>query len=92
MQKAAEPKTQTKIHLYNQILRNWENIPENFTLNQLATACNISNRSWYSLQKQLYHMRDLGMVTLGSRKTWHKKHLHLDRWFADYLKKLEHPS
>jgi hypothetical protein len=77
-----------KIHIYNEILFNWEAIPDNFTLSDLQEICNMHERSVYSLQKQLYHMRDIGMIFLGTRKTWHKTHKHLDTWFSNYLKKL----
>jgi len=84
-----EDKITLKLHIYDSILLNWESLPDNFTLNDLAEVCNLQNRSRFSLQKQLYHLRDLNIIFLGSRKVWHKKHLHLERWFANYLKKLE---
>jgi hypothetical protein len=85
-------KNALKIHVYEDILRNWEGIPDHFTLSDIKEICNFHNRSSFSIQKQLYHMRDIGMISLGARKTWFKNHKHLDTWFSNYLKKLEKTS
>lgn len=78
-----------KIAVYDEILRNWEAIPGKFALNQLLEICDLHQRSVFSIQKQLVHMRQIGLIELNGRKTYTKVHKHLDTWFRSYLLSLD---
>jgi hypothetical protein len=89
MAKTAKIET-AKIHVYASILSAWDSIPRDFSLSDLQQCVpELQHMSVFSVQKQLYHMKELNMIKLTSRKVWHKTYVSLGIWWSYYIKELE---
>ena len=82
--------TPLKIPIYDSIIHNWDKLPTNFTLLDLSKYCETKERSIWSLQKQRQWMKNNGLIEHleGTRKTWHKRYKHIDRWLNTHLNKV----